>query len=133
MNALDDPPRQRANVCATMSADFRLVVNAAQTHSNKFAAQSSGDGFSERGFTDARRADKAENWALRVFLQLAYGEVLDNALLDFLEPVMIFVEDLLGLFQIEIVFRRFRPRQRNHPVEIIAQCGGFCRIRMHAL
>ena len=57
--------------------------------------------------------------------------MLDNSLFDLLETVMIFIENLLGLLQVEIVFRGFRPWQRNHPIQIIAQRGGLGRIRMH--
>ena len=50
------------------------------------------DRASERGLADAGRADEAQDRAALVAAELAHGDVLDDALLRLLEPVMIFVE-----------------------------------------
>ena len=46
---------------------------------------------------------------------------------------MILVQDRLRTFEIEVFLRRFRPGQRHHHVQIIAQRGGFGGVRMHSL
>ncbi len=48
---------------------------------------------------------------LRILLQFAHGEMFDDAFFDFFEAVVIFIEDLLRLLQIQIVFGGFRPGQ----------------------
>ena len=111
MNALNDASRHRADIRAAMTADFRFIVHAAQAHAHEFAAERTRDGLAQRSLSDARRADEAEDRALRVFLELANGEMFDDAFLDLLEAVVIFIEDFLRFFQIEIVFGGFRPGQ----------------------
>ena len=86
-----------------MAANLGFVVQAAEAESNKFAIQRARDRTSERSFTDARRADETKDRALWLFAQLANGERFDDSFLYAFETVMVFVEDLLGLFQIEIV------------------------------
>ena len=133
VDALNDAARHRAHVGAAMSADFRFVVNATKAHADELAAQRARDGFAQRRLADSRRADEAEDRAFAVLLELADRKVFDDALLDFLQAVVIRVQDPLGFLEIQIVFRRLRPRQRNHPVQIVPDGRSFRGIRMHAL
>src|SRR5487761_2224290 len=116
-----------------------------------------GDAATQRGLADAWRPNQAENrafvgarrlrqrrrirrsaLALRLPLrlhdtQLAHREKLDDALLDLLQPVMLTIECLLGKVHVEAVVAALTPRQRKHPVNVIAQHDLFSRVRRHAL
>ena len=52
-----------------------------------------GDGLGQRGLADARRADEAEDRPLELLHQRLHGEVLEDALLDLLQAVVVLVED----------------------------------------
>ena len=85
----------------------------------------------ERGLADAGRADEAEDRALLVLLQLADGEVLEDALLDLLEAVVVLVEDLADLRDLEVVRRLTVPRQIEDPVEVGADDRVLGRADLH--
>ena len=50
--------------------------------------------------------------------QLAHRDVLDDALLDLFDPVVILVEDAGRLLKIQTVFGFDRPRQLDQPFDI---------------
>src|SRR5690606_9035717 len=77
-----------------------------------------GDALTERRLADARRADEAQDRATAFRVQLAHREILEDAALDLLEPVVILVEDLARLRDIDALRVELRPRQRDEPVEI---------------
>ena len=54
----------------------------------------------ERRLADAGRADEAEDRALQLLDERLHREVLEDALLDLLEAVVVLVEDLLGLDEV---------------------------------
>ena len=105
-HALDDVARQRADVGAPVAADLRLVVHAAQAHAHELAPGRPGDALAERGLAHAGRADEAQDRALARRVQLAHREVLENALLDLVEAVVVGVEDAPRLGDVD---RRGRP------------------------
>ena len=66
-------------------------------------------------------------------LQLAHGEVLEDALLDLLEVVVVLVEDLARVLEVEVVLGRDAPGQVDDPVEVGADDGVSARVGMAAL
>ena len=76
-----------------MAADLGLVVHAAERDAGELAAERAGDAAAERGLADAGRSDEAEDRALHVGLQAADREVVEDAVLDLLEAVVVLVED----------------------------------------
>jgi len=60
---------QRTDICAPVTADFSLVPNAAQRHPDKAAPKRFGNRTGNGGFSNARRADKAEYWAVHAFCE----------------------------------------------------------------
>ncbi len=96
-HSLNDLSGQRADIGPAMAADFRFVVHAAQGDADELTSECPGDGLAERGFAHARRPDKAEDWTLHPRLQLLPGQVVEDALLDLFEVVVILVEDRHGL------------------------------------
>ena len=120
---LDDLAGQGADVGAAVAADLRLVAHAAQADAVELAAHGGGDGLAEAGLAHARRAHEAEDRPLDVRLHLADGQVLEDALLDLLEVVVVVVQDLLGLDEVDLGLRPLAPGQRHQPVQVGAGHG----------
>ena len=87
----------------------------------------------EAGLAHARRAHEAEERALHLVLELAHGEVLDDALLDLLQAVVVLVEDLLGLLEVQVVLGGLAPGQGDHPVQPVAERRRLRGVGVHAL
>jgi len=79
---------------------------------------------SERRLAHAGRADEAEDGlasalgGAAVLAQLPHREVLDDALLDLVEVVMVVVEDRARLGHVDLAAGGRVPRQRDHQVEV---------------
>ena len=80
-----------------MAADLRLVAHAAERDAHELAVHRARDRLAERRLADAGRADEAEDRPLHVALQLPDREVLDDALLDLVEVVVVLVEHARAL------------------------------------
>ena len=93
LDVLDDPAGQRADVGAPVAADLRLVVDAAQAHAHELAAHGPRDALAERRLAHAWRSDEGQDGAADLVRQGAHREVLEDALLDLLEAVVVLVED----------------------------------------
>ena len=65
--------------------------------------------------------------------QLVHREVLEHALLDLLEPVVVLVEDLLRFDEVELLVVVGLPRQADEPVEVGADDAGLGRRLRHLL
>ena len=116
-----------------MAANFRFVAHATERDTGEFPSHRPGDGTSQGGFANPWRADKTQDGAFRVVFQFAHSEVFKNAVFDFLEIIVIFVEYLAGMVDVEIIFGRDRPRQVHQPFEIGADHRMFGRFwRNHA-
>ena len=93
---LDDLAGHRADIGAAVAADLGLVTHAAERHAHEFAAGRFRDRLAERGLADAGRPDEAEDRPGQLVGALLHGEILDDALLDLLQAIVIGVENLLG-------------------------------------
>ena len=122
-----------------MAADFRFVADAAERDADELAVHRARDRLAERGLADARRADEAEDRPLDLrrralpHLQLLHRQVLDDALLDLVEVVVILVEDRARRDRIEPILGERRPRDVEHPVEVGADHLVLGRRRRHPL
>jgi hypothetical protein len=94
LHALDDLARHRADVRAAVAADLGLVAHAAERDAHEAASERPRDGTTERRLADARRSDEAEDRAFDLADQLGDREILDDAFLDLVETVVVFVEDV---------------------------------------
>ena len=133
VHALEDAPGQRADVGAAVAADLGLVVHAAEREAHELASQRARDRAPERGLADARRADEAEQRAARVAFELAHRQVLEDALLDRAQVVVILVEHLPRVVQVEVVLAAQAPRQGGEPVEVGADHRALGAVGMRAL
>jgi len=130
-DALDDPAGQSADVSAAVPPDLRLVPDAAQGDADELSAQGAGDGLPQRGFARSRGTYETEDRSLRVRFQLPDGQVFDDALLGLFQAVVIIVEDLAGLFDVQVVLRALPPGQGEDPVQIGGNDVIFRRGWMH--
>ena len=97
-------------------------------------SERAGDRAAQRRLADAGRSDEAEDRALHLLAaQLAHGQVLEDALLDLLEVVVVLVEDLARAGEVVVVRRHHAPRQAGHPVEIGADDRRLGGVGMRAL
>jgi hypothetical protein len=115
-----------------MAADFRLVANSAQRDTDELARHRTRDRLAERRLAHAGRADEAQDRPLHVALQLADGQILDDALLDLVEIVVVFVESFARLDGIDPVGSRHAPRHVQDPVDVRAEHLVLGRCGAHA-
>src|SRR5215471_20347687 len=116
-----------------MTADFGLVAHPAERNPYKLAAGRPRHRFAKRGLADARRPNQAQDWPLQLACQGLDREILENALLDLRQSVMILFEDALGFLEVELVLGVLEPWQRQQPVEIVAYHRCLGRHRGHHL
>src|SRR5205814_9145521 len=97
-----DLARQRSDVGAPVAADLGLVAHAAERDPMELAPERPRDRSPERRLADARRAHETEDRILARRADLLDGQVLEDPVLDFLEPFVIRVEDHLGVLVIAV-------------------------------
>ena len=110
-----------------MAADLRLVVHAPQADPRELAAHGAGDRLAERGLADAGRPDEAQDRRLAFGRQLAHRQILDDALLDLLQAVVIRIEDAACLGDVDVLRLGRRPGQLDQRVEVGADHAVFGR------
>ena len=116
-----------------MAADLGLVVHAAEADPHELAAHGARDRLAERGLADAGRADEAQDRALAFGVELAHGEVLEDAPLDLVQAVMVLVEDAARLGDVDALLGQLRPGQLDQPVEVGADHAVLGARLRHAL
>src|SRR5207244_4257911 len=112
----DDLAGERADVGAAMTADLGLVSDAAERQAHELTVHRARNRLGERRLADSGRSGEGEDRRLRLLDQRADREELEDAFLDLLQPVMIFVEDLFGALQIAALAALLVPRHRNQPI-----------------
>src|SRR5262245_32283487 len=103
-----------------MTADFRLVADAAERQPDELAVHGTRNRLGERSLTDAGRAGEGEDRRLRLLDQRANGKELQDPVLDLVEPVMVFVEHRFRMLEIAVLAGFLVPGNGNQPIEIIA-------------
>ena len=130
--ALDDLPRQRADIGPAVAADFGFVVHAAHRNARELAAQRARDGLAERGFPHARRSHEAQDGALQHRPELQHRQVVENPVLHFFQVVVVLVQDLGRPFHVHPRGGGHVPRQARHPFQVGPRDAVFRRCRRHA-
>ncbi len=101
-----------------MAADLGLVVDAAQAHAHELATHRPSDRLPSDVLPTPGGPDEGQDGTADLVGKAAHREVLEDALLDLLEAVVILIEDARGLLQIEVVLGRDVPRQADQPVDV---------------
>ena len=133
LHGLDDLAGHRADVGAPVTANLGFVAHAAEAHAHELAAGRVGDRLAKRRLAHAGRSDEAEDRALELVGARLHREVLDDALLDLVEAVVLGIEDLLRFVEVLLDLALDAPRDREQPVEIVAHDGRLGRHRAHLL
>ena len=157
LHALQDPARHGAHVGTPVAADIGLVPSAAEGDPNVLAAHRSGDRLRDRGLADSRGTDKEEDrrtggpivFVPRRFLgasvapgrvaflvvirpELPYRQELEHTVLDFLQTVMILVQDACSLGEIQVLLQTAVPGQLGNGLEIGPHDLVLHRLPIHA-
>src|SRR3977135_34262 len=98
---------------------------AAEARPLELESQGARDALAERGLAHTRGADEAQNRAATLRVELAHGEILEDATLHLFEAVMILLENAARAFDVDVLDVGFRPRQSNKPVQIAAHHPDF--------
>ena len=101
-----------------MAAYLSLIVQAAQRDAGILTVQGIGNRFAQRGLAHARRTIQTQDGGLEVTPQFQHRQVLQDAVFDFLQAVMVVIEFLLHLFEVKVVLGISVPRQIEHVVEV---------------
>jgi hypothetical protein len=131
--ALQHLARHRADVGAAVAADLGLVANAAERHADELAPGRARDALAERGLADSRRPDQAQDRRLHLVDALLHREVLEDAVLDLVEAVVVLVEHLRRERQVLLDLGLLRPRQVDQRVDVVADDRRLGRHRRHEL
>ena len=122
LDLLDDAAGHGADVGAAVAADLGLVAHPTEGHAYELAAEGAGDGLPERGLAGAGRAREAEDGAAGIAAaQFDNGEEVENAALDLVETVVVFVEDCFGADDVEEVLGAGFPGKVGQPLEVGAR------------
>ena len=114
-----------------MAAYLGLVARAAQRHARIFAPQAGSYAARNRGFAHTRRAYKADDLPLYIRRQLAHCQNLQNAFLHFFQAIVLFVQKLLRLADIQVIFCFGLPGQFEASVQISADYRRLLCIARH--
>ena len=129
----DDPAGEGSDVGPPVPADLRLVPDAAQGDPDELTVHGPRDRFAQRGLADAGRADQGEHGAgtpaaddphAPVRAALAHGQVLDDALLDVVQPGVVLVQDAPGVGDVVGVLGPLVPRDVEDGVQPGADPAG---------
>ncbi len=116
-----------------MTADLGLVAHAAERHAHELAIGRARDALPQRRLADARGPNETQYRTLQRLHALLHREILEDALLDLLETVVIFFEDALGVREILVNLGALAPRHLDEPVDVVAHHRRFGRHRRHQL
>src|SRR4030095_1513100 len=86
---LHNLPRERADVRAPVTADLGLVTHATEREPVELPPERPRDRPSQRRLADAGRTDEAEDRILAFGPDLLHGQVLEDPVLDLVQPLVI--------------------------------------------
>ena len=118
-DSVKDTARQRSHVSLAVTAYLGLVVHAAEGNTDVLASQGTGDGLAEGGLAHSRRPVEAENRRFHIALQLEHSQILYYTVLDGVQPVVVFVQHFLGMFEVQIILAHLAPGQLEHKLQIV--------------
>mmetsp|Transcript_105620 Transcript_105620/g.305638 ORF Transcript_105620/g.305638 Transcript_105620/m.305638 type:complete len:439 (-) Transcript_105620:898-2214(-) len=118
LQGLDELAGHGADVGTSVPSELGNIVHASDGEAVELAVEGSGDALADGGLADAWRADEAHDLALDRILEEAHSHMLQNALFDILQSVMVLVEDLLGLGDVLVLNVELSPRQASQPFQV---------------
>ena len=118
--ALDNAARHCADIGAAVPPDFRLIAYASQRCPHELPAGGLRHRTGQGGLADAGRPHQAKNRCPLIFCQLLYCQIIQDTILDLRQPIMITVQDFLGLGYVHPILGFLAPGQVEQPIQICA-------------
>ena len=97
-----------------MSSNVRLITHASKCDPVELSAQSLGHWSSHACFSNARRADKAQNGALQVVFQLSDSQVFQHSFLQFFHGIMVIIQKNPSCSNVQTVCQATQQKQSEH-------------------
>jgi hypothetical protein len=94
-----------------VAADLGLVAHAAQRHAHVLAPGGLGNRLAQRGLAHAGGPHQAQDGRLDLVHALLHREVFQDAVLDLVQAVVVFVEHILGIAQVVLDLGLLAPGQ----------------------
>ncbi len=94
---LDQATWHRADVGTPVTANLGLVTHATQGHAHELAIGRTRDGLGQRGLAHTGRTNQAKHRPLEFLHPLLHSEILENALLDLFQAIVVGIENIFGL------------------------------------
>ena len=110
-----------------MTADFRLVVNAAQRDTYQFPSGCPGNAHGNTGFSGARRSYQAKHAAANVRGEAAHRQILQDPFFDFFQAIVVLIQHFPCKSKILNLFRGYSPWKIQTDIKIAAQHCRFGR------
>ena len=129
--ALEDSAGQGPDIGPAMPADLRFIPDTPQGNPNEFSFKRPGNGLSQGCLAHPRRAHKTKNRPFHFGIQFQDAQVFQDAVLDFIQPVMIGIQYFFCRFNINDILCGFAPGQLHQPVQVGPDHGRFSRVRVH--
>ena len=114
-----------------MTADFALVMDAAQSHAHVFTAGGFGNRLAKRGFAHAGRAHQAQNRTFELVHAFLHRQVFQNALFHLFQAIVVGIKHQVGLHNIFANLAFLLPRNVYQRFDIIPHHGRLGRHRRH--
>src|SRR5690349_2671346 len=106
-----------------MTSNFGFDMHATQAHPLELNSERTRDALTERGLADARGPDETQDRTAAFRIELAHREVLENAPLDLIQPVVILIEHASRTLDVDRLVVELRPGHGSHPVDPRAEHG----------
>ena len=106
-----------------MATNLCFVAHAPERHAHELPPECARDRPTQRRLAYARWADEAENRSLHVPHQRQHPDVVEDAVLHFLETIMILVEHPPSVCDVEDVVAALGPRQAENPIDVVTRDG----------
>lgn len=98
------------DVGPSMTLDLRNISQPTHGKPEKLPSKCSSDRFADRRFAHTWRACQADDLAFHGSTKLSDRQKLQNALLDIFQPVMVFIQNPLGVCNRVVLRRVLTPR-----------------------
>ena len=119
LHSLNDTAGHSSDIGATMTTNLTLIMHTAQADAHIFAAKRFGYAFAKTCLTDSWRAIQTDDGTLTVLAHLQHSQMLQDAFLDLLHPIVVTIQLLFGHRNIGVVTGTFVPRQSYNGLKIL--------------
>ena len=128
VESLRDSSRHCSDVGSSMSADLRLISDSSKADPHKNLIQRLCNRLRDRCLSGSGRSDQTKDRSVRLFCHKTDRQIFQYPLLDFLETVMILLQNLSCLLQVTVVPGHFVPRKAEQRLDVSPDHSSLRRI-----